>query len=471
MSKQRKLRGKDLESIGYEDTTLRSLAMQLVIRSHKHSSIEEQIDVLKSLLESPSKYTHHSILSPLALKMLGEKPKVIEEHIFSDKKFTIYGKNGIDTATQQQMQTAMQLPIVVGGALMPDAHVGYGLPIGGVLATDNSIIPYGVGVDIGCRMCLSVFAKDDKIDQLLSNKRAQLRKILLDNTRFGLDTFSDSNRDDILLDDPRFSATSLLRQLHDKAYQQIGSSGGGNHFVDMGIVSISDTNNIWKLPIGEYFALLSHSGSRGMGAQIAQYYTKLAMRMRNLPQNLAHLSWFYLNENEGQEYWQAMNLAGDYASACHHHIHRRISKALGVPTVFTVENHHNFAWKEQLNGHEVIIHRKGATPAKKGELGIIPGSMASPAFIVSGRGNTESLQSAAHGAGRLMSRSEAIQTYNNKMMKTVLQKNEIELIGGGIDECPFAYKDIEKVMKAQTDLVDILGIFRPKVVRMAAEKD
>jgi tRNA-splicing ligase RtcB len=471
MSKKEKLRGKDLEQIGYEDTTLRSLAMQLVARSHKHSSTEEQIAVLKSLLENPDKFTTHSVLSPLALKLQGEKPKVEENHTFSAKKFSIYGKNGIDAATQQQMQTAMQLPIVVGGALMPDAHVGYGLPIGGVLATENAVIPYGVGVDIGCRMCLSVYPKDAKIDELLNNKRAQLRRILLDNTRFGLDTFDDNGRDDILLDDPRFSATSLLRQLHDKAYQQIGSSGGGNHFVDMGMVNISDSNNMWGLPTGEYFALLSHSGSRGLGAQIAQYYTKLAMKIRDLPQNLAHLAWLYLHESEGQEYWQAMNLAGDYASACHHHIHRRISKALGVDAAFMVENHHNFAWKEQLNGREVIVHRKGATPAKLGELGIIPGSMASPAFIVAGRGNANALQSAAHGAGRLMSRSQAIQTYNSRMMKTELQKHAVELIGGGIDESPFVYKDIAKVMQAQSDLVDVLGVFHPKVVRMAAEKD
>ena len=295
-----------------------------------------------------------------------------------------------------EMKQAMSLPIAVNGALMPDAHYGYGLPIGGVLATQEAIVPYGVGVDIGCRMCLSIF--DTNANYIEENK-SQLKKIIQDNSRFGITIFEDNHRDDAFFDRSEFQDIQLIRTLKDKAYQQIGSSGGGNHFVEFGSVEIKDNNNDLKLPIGNYLALLSHSGSRGFGAKIANTYTNIAKKKRNLPKNIAHLSWLYMNEQEGQEYWIAMNLAGDYASACHHHIHRRVEKALGMQPLQMIENHHNFAWKEQLpDGTEVFVHRKGATPAHEGEWGIIPGSMTAPAFIVRGASATAADLSRPHMA-------------------------------------------------------------------------
>jgi tRNA-splicing ligase RtcB len=165
-----------------------------------------------------------------------------------------------------------------------------------------------------------------------------------------------------------------------------------------------------------------------------------------------------------------MNLAGDYASANHHQIHERIANALGERSLLCVENHHNFAWREMLqDGTEVIVHRKGATPAGEGVLGIIPGSMTAPGFIVKGKGNVHSLQSASHGAGRLMSRSAAKQSITNKMVKQELAKHQVDLIGGGLDEAPMAYKDIMKVMHYQDDLVEVLGTFVPKIVRMCGD--
>ncbi len=162
-----------------------------------------------------------------------------------------------------------------------------------------------------------------------------------------------------------------------------------------------------------------------------------------------------------------MNLAGDYASACHHHIHRRMAKSLGMQVAATVENHHNFAWKEKLqNGEEVIVHRKGATPAGKGVLGVIPGSMTAPGFIVRGTGNPLSLNSASHGAGRQMSRTKAKSSLSMKMLKQELSKHKVSLFGGGIDEAPQAYKNIHEVMAAQQDLVEVIGSFLPKIVRM-----
>jgi tRNA-splicing ligase RtcB len=190
------------------------------------------------------------------------------------------------------------------------------------------------------------------------------------------------------------------------------------------------------------------------------------MKQTPLPGEAKHLAWLDLNTHDGQEYWLAMNLAGDYASACHHDIHRRLAKALGKRPLAVVENHHNFAWKEQVNGEELVVHRKGATPAQKGVLGIIPGSMTAPGFIVRGKGFEASLNSASHGAGRQLSRRKAKEQITNSEIKKVLQDYGVTLIGGGRDEAPMAYKDINKVMGNQTELVEVVGTFTPKIVRM-----
>jgi tRNA-splicing ligase RtcB len=167
-----------------------------------------------------------------------------------------------------------------------------------------------------------------------------------------------------------------------------------------------------------------------------------------------------------KECWLAMNLAGDYASACHHIIHEKIAKQLGRKPIRMVENHHNFAWKENYEGREVIVHRKGATPAGKNVLGIIPGSMTAAGFIVKGKGEIASIASASHGAGRRLSRTAAINSITQTAMKDELNKHGVKLIGGGLDEAPFAYKDIEVVMQSQQRLVDVVGKFIPKIVRM-----
>ncbi len=259
--------------------------------------------------------------------------------------------------------------------------------------------------------------------------------------------------------------------MKDRAWQQIGTSGGGNHFVEFGIVKITTEINEYNLPVGQYLAVLSHSGSRGLGANIARHYTKLAMDVCKLPQEAKHLAWLDLDTEAGQEYWLAMNLAGDYASACHHQIHERIAIGLRETPLAMIENHHNFAWKEKdPEGNEVIVHRKGATPAGKGVLGIIPGSMATPGFIVRGQGLAASINSASHGAGRTMSRTKAKQTILPGHVKKFLKNAGVQLIGSGLDEAPMAYKDIHQVMEYQKDLVDVLGTFMPKIVRMCGDE-
>jgi tRNA-splicing ligase RtcB len=361
------------------------------------------------------------------------------------------------------MEVAMRLPITVAGALMPDAHQGYGLPIGGVLAIENAVIPYGVGVDIGCRMCLSVYNLPDKI---LKEDKHRLEKILVQNTLFGAGKDFSKSSDHPAVERKEFNELPVLKSLHSKAAKQLGSSGSGNHFVEFGFVEISDEESDWNLPAGKYLGVLSHSGSRGLGASIAAHYTRVAMEKCRLPGEAKHLAWLSLDSEEGQEYWKAMNVAGDYASACHHIIHEKISNALAEKPVTMVENHHNFAWKEIYEGREVIVHRKGATPAGKNVPGIIPGSMVAPGFIVKGKGEAASLNSAAHGAGRVMSRTRAKQMIDHKMLNETLAAYDVKLIGGGLDEAPQAYKSIHEVMNSQKQLVEVIGLFHPKIVRM-----
>ena len=175
--------------------------------------------------------------------------------------------------------------------------------------------------------------------------------------------------------------------------------------MEFGVLTLSEAAPEWELEPGQYVALLSHSGSRGAGASVCSTYSTTARRQ--LPRKhaaLGRLAWLDMDSSEGQEYWAAMNLMGDYAAANHDVIHRLVTKILGGRVIESVENHHNFAWREKHMGKDVVVHRKGATPAGAGVLGVIPGSMADPAYVVRGKGNAESLNSASHGAGRAMSR-------------------------------------------------------------------
>jgi tRNA-splicing ligase RtcB (3'-phosphate/5'-hydroxy nucleic acid ligase) len=213
---------------------------------------------------------------------------------------------------------------------------------------------------------------------------------------------------------------------------------------------------------------LSHSGSRGTGSSVCDTYSRIAQaRLPKAFQELGRLGWLTLESEAGQEYWAAMNLMGEYAAANHEVIHRLVSKNVGARIISGVENHHNFAWKEVHNGEELIVHRKGATPAGEGVLGVIPGSMADPGFVVRGKGNVQSLLSASHGAGRRMSRTAARDKYNFRSVKNDLEQKGIRVLSAGADEVPYAYKNILDVMAAQSDLVEIVGRFDPKIVKMA----
>ncbi|WP_143308054.1 RtcB family protein [Chitinophaga vietnamensis] len=456
--------GKWLLALGYPQAPVISVALNVIAQHYKHTDEAEIADMMKNILADPQAFIADEVLGKIAVKLVEDtRPKVIPLRE-TPVAYNIFGEDFIEEGALRQMNTAVRLPVAVAGALMPDAHQGYGLPIGGVLAAENAVIPYGVGVDIGCRMCLSIL---DLPEHTLEGHAGKYKKELTTWTKFGAGEEWKKREADAVLERNEFNEIPFLRHLYDKAAGQLGTSGSGNHFVEWGVVEITDAGNEWQLAPGRYIGLLSHSGSRGLGAQIAGHYTKLAKELCQLPDYAKHLAWLDLDTEAGQEYWLAMNLAGDYASACHHLIHKRLIKAMGATLLARVENHHNFAWKEVHQGREVIVHRKGATPAGKGVLGVIPGSMTAPGFIVRGKGDADSLDSASHGAGRRMSRTKAEQTITGHEMRKALEQAGVTLIGGGLDEAPGAYKDIRTVMARQAALVEVVGRFEPKVVRMA----
>ncbi len=421
--------------------------------------------LIPKIVAAPDDYLDHRFFAEFArsLQIAANEPPPPDPIDFQQ-----WGEE-IDQACRNQMTNACHLPVATAAALMPDAHLGYGLPIGGVLACDNAVVPYAVGVDIACRMRLTLTDLDPNIlDENDSSQCRELDKSLRDGTRFGQGcAWTDPYDHDVLDED--WSITSVTRRVRDKARQQLGTSGSGNHFVEWGIVELPSEE--LDLPAGRYVALLSHSGSRGAGAQVCRRYTEIATR--NMPDRyrndarMKHLGWLSLDSHEGQEYWAAMNLMGRYAAANHEVIHQNVTRKAGAKALSTVENHHNFAWKETLDGHEVIVHRKGATPAHAGQLGVIPGSMADPAFIVRGRGVAESVNSASHGAGRRMSRSAAKQQFRWNMWQDYLDERHVRVLAGSVDELPGAYKNIHDVMQAQSNLVEVLGTFQPKIVMMS----
>lgn len=418
---------------------------------------------LANVLNAPQDYADDDLYGPVAAALTTTMPDAPTEYAWNDSlTYAAWGEDDVDDAAREQMTNACRLPISVAGALMPDAHLGYGLPIGGVLATENAVIPYAVGVDIACRMMLSVF--DVPVGDLAS-KQDRFRGVIERNTAFGIGASFSRPRDHAVMDDD-WTVTPFTRTVKDLARKQLGSSGSGNHFVEFGEFTVDAPSSLGLAP-GTYLALLSHSGSRGPGAKTADHYSRLAMKLHpNLPRELRHLAWLDLDA-EGAEYWAAMEMMGKFASANHHVIHESVARSLGEQPLTQIENHHNFAWKEEHDGREVVVHRKGATPAGRGVLGIIPGSMASPAYVVEGLGEPASLNSAAHGAGRRMSRTQAKRKFRWPEIQQLLHDRGVTLISAGLDEVPQAYKNIDAVMAAQRTLVKPLARFMPRLVKMA----
>jgi tRNA-splicing ligase RtcB (3'-phosphate/5'-hydroxy nucleic acid ligase) len=459
---------RELAAIGFPAGACVQRARQVLQEAHAAKlDMAIVVEDLKRLALSPSSFVAHEFYGELARTLqdnIGAQDSFRPRE--SDAPHRIWGEN-IESEALAQMRNACKLPVAVSGALMPDAHVGYGLPIGGVLATKDAVIPYAVGVDIACRMKMSVL--DLPLSTLLDDK-GRLTKALERETQFGVGaTFRSPRQHDVMDED--WSVTAVTAKLKDRAWSQLGTSGSGNHFVEFGELIVTDASV--GLQPGRYVALLSHSGSRGTGAQVADRYSRLARELHpELPKELSQLAWLDLSKEPGQEYWAAMELMGRYAAANHAVIHRHVVRALGVDVLLDVENHHNFAWREKHvlpdgSEDELIVHRKGATPAGEGVLGIIPGSMGTPGYVVRGKGVAASLNSASHGAGRRMSRKKAKEMFSWDAAQAFLRERNVTVLSAGLDEVPMAYKDIDAVMAAQSDLVEPLARFEPRLVKMA----
>lgn len=387
------LTGKDLIEAGWSQG--RALGMALKLGRRLETDGMERSLILNRLQECwnhPETLTADPEWSRVATTIMDERDRSLPREpaaLGEPKPYPIWGAALIDPGAIAQMDVAMSLPVTTRGALMPDAHIGYGLPIGGVLETRDVVIPYAVGSDIACRMRLTVV---DAEANLLDRDHDRLKEALVAGTVFGAGRES-GLRVQMPVLDADWSATPFLKGLRDLARRQIGTSGSGNHFVEWGVVDWEGRTLL---------ALMSHSGSRGVGFKIADRYSKLAESLRNhdLPPDAIRLAWLQLDSDGGREYWTSMELAGQFASENHAVIHERVLTLAGLneDRVAVVENHHNFAWAEmQDDGAMSVVHRKGATPAGEGVMGVIPGSMGTPGYVVAGKGLPESLESASHG--------------------------------------------------------------------------
>lgn len=422
---------------------------------------------------------------------------------YTDSDFTDLGEwmsggvnSGNSIEAYRQLQKVAAMPPCVAVANMPDQQPGYGMPIGGVAAFDNAIAPNLVGVDISCMMQVSAFRMPDLS---VERMRAQLVDAVVESTKFGFDDYADNPKWHPVLNDPMWvdKSTVLGRMnLLDKAIAQLGTSGGGNHFVNIMEGSVM-LDGAMRMRNGDQFlAVMSHSGSRGVGFQVAKAFSKIAWEwtQANVRGAEKDYAWLPMSHPMGQEYFKAMRLMGRYAEACHDIIHSSIHAKLGghlssVRSLGTlnwsdpsgmggmevgvVRNRHNYARMEDLDGEMVMMHRKGATPAHNGQLGIIPGSSGSASYIVRGRGNRHSLFSTSHGAGRPRSRKASNEMHNQEAFDSHMDAMGVTHIGVAPDETVFAYKDIEDVIGTQVHyrLADKVAVLRPIITRMGGHAD
>jgi len=394
--------------------------------------------------------------------------KVNTKLILFDKKFNVlnyaYFGNGeklnvpiklwlseVEEGAIIQMDHLALLPFIfhhVAG--MPDMHEGYGMPIGGVMATKGYIVPNAVGMDIGCGMCaLKTNLFVGSLDKVT------LKKIMGDIRKLIPVGFKHNKKSGKM---PEFNITfsSIISREWDSATKQLGTLGSGNHFIE---IQKGSDGYIW---------IMIHSGSRNLGAQVATHYNKMAVELNekwcsSVPKNW-QLAYLPFNDTEGQMYFQEMKYCCDFALANRKLMMERVKEAMNnhLDVDFSEDSfiniHHNYASMENHFGQNVLVHRKGATKAYEGELGIIPGSQGTASYIVKGKGNPESFKSCSHGAGRIMSRSKAKEKLNlNDEIKKLDDQGIIHNIRNisDLDEAPSAYKDIDSVMDHQKDLIDI----------------
>lgn len=333
-------------------------------------------------------------------------------------------------------------------AIMPDAHAGKGMPIGGVLATEDVVIPNAVGVDIGCGMC--AVKTNINAEELSQKDLKAIMGYVRNVVPVGFDHQKDA-MDESLLPDMDIASMPVLKTKKNAMLKEIGTLGGGNHFIE--IQKDVKTGDVW---------IMLHSGSRHVGLKVAEHYNKIAEKLCRQWYNdfLPGLAFLPIYDQYGKAYLQEMEFCKQFALANRKLIMTRVmdgfqSVCKDVEFEPIINIPHNYAAWENHFGKDVIVHRKGATRAFGGELGIIPGSMGTHSYIVEGLGNPMSFMSCSHGAGRKLSRSQAFK--NLSLQDEIKKMDEQGIIHGmrrsGLDEAPGAYKDISKVMALQSDLV------------------
>jgi len=376
----------------------------------------------------------------------------------------------IEDGALEQAKHLTELPFAFKHiAIMPDTHQGYGMPIGGVMATKGVVVPNAVGVDIGCGMCAVKTSLTEIDTDTLKKIMGEIRKVV----PVGFSRHKEKQNMDLMPTGNNIPEEGIVLKEWEKAQTQIGTLGGGNHFIE---IQKGSDGHIW---------IMIHSGSRNLGLKIADYYNKLAIELNEkwytgVPKQweLAHLP---IDSEEGQDYLGEMNYAVEFALANRKLMMDRIKDIFepyldrsacvlelewnGFDEMINIA--HNYASLENHFGENVWVHRKGATLAREGTIGIIPGSQGTKSYIVKGLGNPESFESCSHGAGRLMSRKKACNELDlEKEIKMLNDKGVIHSIRGNndLDEAPSAYKDISKVMENQKDLVEILVELTPLAV-------
>lgn len=375
----------------------------------------------------------------------------------------------IEDGAIKQIVNLANLPFVFQWvAIMPDSHQGYGMPIGGVLATDGVVIPNAVGVDIGCGMCAVKTSLTELSPDNIRKIMGEIRKVV----PVGMGKKHSEEQDFKLMPGDSISKLSIadmMLTLHpichkefSNALKSLGTLGGGNHFIE---IQKGSDGHIW---------IMIHSGSRNLGKQVADYYNDVAVKLNKkwhsaVPEE-HELAFLPTDSKEGKSYLNEMQYCVDFALANRKLMLQRIIdsfvKIIGTEwkTEPFINIAHNYARLEHHMGRDVIVHRKGATSARIGEIGIIPGSQGTKSYIVEGRGNIESFQSCSHGAGRKMGRKEACRTLNlEEEIKKLTDQGIVHGIRtvGDLDEAAGAYKDIKMVMENQKDLVEIVVELSP----------
>ncbi|MFA5314103.1 MAG: RtcB family protein, partial [Methanomassiliicoccales archaeon] len=357
----------------------------------------------------------------------------------------------IEENAMNQARNLANLPFVYKWiSIMPDSHSGYGMPIGGVMATNGVIVPNAVGVDIGCDMRAIKTSLTDIATEELKLAMGKIREVVPVG-------FTHQNENQLWDGFDKAPDIQIIQAELPSSRKQLGTLGGGNHFIE---IQKGSDNHIW---------IMTHSGSRNFGLKTANVYHKIAQQLCNrwfseIPDK--DLAFLPIESPEGKEYFQAMKYCLEFARANRQLMMKNVLSCLSsvkeCNALDEIDIHHNYAAFENHYGKDVLVHRKGATKASLGLTGIIPGSMGTASYITEGLGNPESFESCSHGAGRRMGRKEAERTLN-------LEEEQEKMTGivhglrsvSNLDEAPGAYKSIDEVMKNQEDLVKIKVSLKP----------